>query len=84
MTIVLTLPPEVEMILQNRAHHQGQDIAIVASELLEQVLLIQNNKNDLSQPSQLKLAALNAIDDYLPGSNLLAFESLDGEDFQSF
>jgi hypothetical protein len=73
MTIVLTLPPEVEMILQNRAHHQGQDIAIVASELLEQVLLIQNNKNDLSQPSQLKLAALNAIDDYLPGSDLLAF-----------
>jgi hypothetical protein len=84
MTIVLTLPPEVEMILQNRAHHQGQDIAIVASELLEQVLLIQSNKNDLSQPSKLKLAALNAIDDYLPGSNLLAFESLDGEDFQSF
>jgi hypothetical protein len=83
MTIVLTLPPEVEMILQNRAHHQGQDVAIVASELLEQVL-IQNNKNDLSQPSKLKLAALNAIDDYLPGSDLLAFESLDGEDFQSF
>jgi hypothetical protein len=83
MTIVLTLPPEVEMILQNRAHHQGQDVAIVASELLEQVL-IQNNKNDLSQPSKLKLAALNAIDDYLPCSDLLAFESLDGEDFQSF
>ena len=83
MTIVLTLPPEVEMILQNRAHHQGQDIAIVASELLQQVLLTQNGKNERSQPSKLKMAALSAIDDYLPGNDLLAFESLDGEDFQS-
>ena len=29
----------------------------------------------------LALAALSAIDDYQPGSDLLAFESLDGEDF---
>lgn len=84
MTIVLTLPPEIEMILQNRAHYQGQDISIVASELLQQILLTQDSKNEIAQPSQLKLAALSAIDDYSPGSNLLAFESLDGEDFQNF
>jgi hypothetical protein len=83
MTIVLTLPPEVEVILQNRAHHQGQDVSIVASELLQQILLTENSQNEISQPSKLKLAALSAIDDYLPGSDLLAFESLDGEDFQS-
>jgi len=28
------------------------------------------------------LAAFSAIDDYEPGSELLAFEALDGEDFQ--
>jgi hypothetical protein len=83
MTIVLTLPSEVEIILQNRAHHQGQDIALVASELLQQVLLTQNGKNERSQPSKLKMAALSAIDDYLPGSDLLAFEPFNGEDFQS-
>ena len=39
MTISINLTPELEKILQDRANHQGQDIADVASELLMQVLL---------------------------------------------
>ena len=39
MTIVIQLSPELEGILRDRADHQGQDIAIVASELLATVLL---------------------------------------------
>jgi hypothetical protein len=34
------------------------------------------------QRQYLALAALTAVDDYAPGSDLLAFEALDGEDVQ--
>ena len=39
MTIVIQLSPELEDILRDRAEHQGQDVAIVASELLARALL---------------------------------------------
>ena len=53
--------------------------------ILSALTLNQEQQSDLT-PEQnrqsLALAALSAIDDYQPGSDLLAFESLDGEDFQ--
>jgi hypothetical protein len=42
MTIVVKLSPELEEILRDRAHDQGQDVDVVASELLAQVLLADN------------------------------------------
>ena len=53
--------------------------------ILSALSLNQEQRSDLT-PEQnrqsLALAALSAINDYQPGSDLLAFESLDGEDFQ--
>ncbi|MEB3336392.1 MAG: hypothetical protein VKJ46_02950, partial [Leptolyngbyaceae bacterium] len=39
MAIVVTLSPELETLLQNKATQQGQDISLVASELLANVLV---------------------------------------------
>lgn len=38
MSIVITLSPELEALLRDRAARQGQDISLVASELLASVL----------------------------------------------
>ena len=38
MTIIVTLSPELEAILRDKAARQGQDINLVASELLSYVL----------------------------------------------
>jgi len=38
MAIVVTLSPELEALLQDRANQQGQDISLLASELLTRVL----------------------------------------------
>ena len=38
MTIVVTLSPELEEILRERATRQGQDVNSVASELLARIL----------------------------------------------
>jgi predicted transcriptional regulator len=38
MTIVVTLSPELETLLRDRAERQGQDVSLVASELLANVL----------------------------------------------
>ncbi|MBU7586907.1 MAG: hypothetical protein KAF91_29325 [Nostoc sp. TH1S01] len=38
MSIVVTLSPELEALLRDKAARQGQDISIVASELLASVL----------------------------------------------
>jgi predicted transcriptional regulator len=38
MTIVVTLSPELEAFLRDKAAQQGQDISLVASELLSSVL----------------------------------------------
>jgi predicted transcriptional regulator len=38
MSIVVTLSPELEALLRDKAARQGQDISLVASELLASVL----------------------------------------------
>ena len=38
MAIVVTLNPELEALLRNKAARQGQDVGLVASELLARVL----------------------------------------------
>jgi predicted transcriptional regulator len=38
MAIVINLPPELEEQLRKKATHQGQDISLVAAELLASIL----------------------------------------------
>ncbi|MFN6566232.1 hypothetical protein [Dendronalium sp. ChiSLP03b] len=38
MTIVVTLSPELEAQLRDKAARQGQDVSVVASELLANIL----------------------------------------------
>lgn len=38
MAIIVTLSPELEALLQDKAIRQGQDVSLVASELLARVL----------------------------------------------
>jgi predicted transcriptional regulator len=38
MTIIVTLSPELETLLRDRAELQGQDVGLVASELLANIL----------------------------------------------
>lgn len=38
MTIIVTLSPELEALLLNKAAQRGQDVSLVASELLARVL----------------------------------------------
>lgn len=38
MSIVITLSPELEALLRDRAARQGQDISLVASKLLANIL----------------------------------------------
>lgn len=74
MSIVLTLPPELEVMLRTQAAKQGQAVEAIALEILSQALIEHNSP----QPNALKLAALSAIENYAPGSELLAFEAIDG------
>ncbi len=54
MTIVVKLTPELEEILRDRAHNQGQDVTSVASELLAQVLLSDKRRLDEIQSFELE------------------------------
>ena len=47
MAIVVTLSPELEALLQDKAARQGQDVSLVASELLASVLSLE--KQDLQE-----------------------------------
>ena len=59
MTIVVQLTPELEEILRDRAHSEGQDVTIVASELLSQVLL--TDKKRLAETEELQSRALEDL-----------------------
>ncbi len=59
MTIVVQLSPELEEVLRDRAHSQGQDVAIVASELLSQVLLM--DKQRLAKMEEIQSCELEGL-----------------------
>jgi predicted transcriptional regulator len=46
MTIVITLSPELETLLLDRAARQGQEVNLVASELLAGVLELQEQDSE--------------------------------------
>ena len=59
MAIVVNLTPELEEILRDRAYSQGQDVMIVASELLSQVLLI--DKQRLAETEEIQSCELTEL-----------------------
>jgi transcription initiation factor IIE alpha subunit len=74
MTIVVNLTPELEEILRDLAHSQGQDVTSIASELLSQVLLM--DKQRLAEAEEIQSRELAAL--------LQKFEDQYQMDSQSF
>ena len=70
MAIVVTLTPELEALLHNRAAQQGQDISLVASELLTSALGWERQDSE---------AAIKGIQ-----QGLDAFEAGQSRSFQDF
>jgi acetyl/propionyl-CoA carboxylase alpha subunit len=62
MPIVVTLSPELEALLRDKAVRQGQDISLVASELLASIL--QWEKQDLKEAVQ---GIQHGLDDFEAG-----------------
>lgn len=73
----------VEQILETLPHLSFDDRNKVIDKLSE---LIQSESIESKehQKQQMRLAALAAIEDYLPGSDLLAFDEIEGEDFHDY
>ncbi|MBW4579949.1 MAG: hypothetical protein KME42_10305 [Tildeniella nuda ZEHNDER 1965/U140] len=72
---------ETADILQALPHLTVRDrlkIAEVAFQLVQQE---QHSLTNTQRREQLAIAAMSAIDDYAPGSELTTFTLLDGEDF---
>jgi predicted transcriptional regulator len=62
MTLVINLSPELEAQLREKAIHQGQDINIVASELLASVLKAEA-QNDVEAVQSIQ----QGLDDFSTG-----------------
>jgi hypothetical protein len=75
---------ETQEILQALANLSVSDRLTIAEAALKLVLREQNSltKDDLKR--QLTLAAMTAIADYAPGSELNIFSDLEGEDFYEY
>ena len=73
MTIVVTLSPELEEILRERATRQGQDVNSVASELLASVL--EWEQQDLQEAVE---GIQKGLDDFETG-NFRSFAEFDDE-----
>ena len=69
------------VILQTLPTLPINDRLIIAETALKFILQEQRSFNPLQRKIQLMLAALTAMSDYQPGSDLLAFSELEGEDF---
>jgi hypothetical protein len=68
-------------ILQALPHLTVRDRLKVAEVAFQLVQQEQHGLTKAQRREQLAIAAMSAIDDYAPGSELTAFTLLDGEDF---
>jgi hypothetical protein len=69
MSIVVTLSPELEVLLRDKAAQQGQDVNLMASELLES--LLKSEEQDLEEAI---VGIQRGLDDFESGR----FRSLEG------
>jgi len=72
---------ETKEILQALANLSVGDRLTIAEAALKLVLREQNSLTKDEQKRQLALAAITAITDYAPSSELNIFSDLDGQDF---
>jgi hypothetical protein len=75
---------ETQEILQALANLSVSDRLTIAEAALKLVLQEQNSLSKDEQKRQLKLAAMTAVADYAPGSELNIFSELEGEDFYEY
>jgi hypothetical protein len=68
-------------ILQTLRTLPTQDRLMIVETVLKFILQEQQSLSPMQQKIQLMLAAITAISDYQPHSDLLAFSELDAEDF---
>ncbi|GAP98587.1 hypothetical protein [Leptolyngbya sp. NIES-2104] len=73
----------IEQILETLPHLSFDDRNKVLDKLSE-IIQSESIKSKELQKQQMRLAALEAIEDYLPGSDLLAFDEIEGEDFYDY
>ena len=69
------------LILQTLRTLPTQDRRMIAETALKFIWQEQQSLTPMQRKIQLMLAAITAISDYQPDSDLLAFSALDGEDF---
>ena len=69
------------VILQTLPTLPTEDRLIIAETALKFIWQEQQSLTPMQRKIQLTLAAITAISDYQPESDLLAFSALDGEDF---
>lgn len=73
----------VEQILETLPDLSFDDRNKVIDKLAE-IIQVESSNSKERQRQQMRLAALEAIKDYLPGSDLLAFDEIEGEDFYDY
>ncbi|MBW4614717.1 MAG: hypothetical protein KME21_15850 [Desmonostoc vinosum HA7617-LM4] len=78
MSIVVTLSPELEALLRDRAARQGQDVSFVASELLASIL--QAKEQDLEEAIE---GIQQGLDDFQAGK-FRSFEDFTEEQRQKY
>lgn len=72
---------DTSVILQTLPTLPTQDRLMIAETALKFIWQEQQSLTPMQRKIQLMLAAITAISDYQPESDLLAFSALDGEDF---
>jgi hypothetical protein len=65
MTLTITLTPETEQKLAEQARRSGRDIAALASELIERVLLAGPTMDEILAPFRRQVADSGLSDDEL-------------------
>jgi hypothetical protein len=78
MSIVVTLSPELEALLRNRAARQGQDVSLLASQLLASIL--QAEEQDLEAAIE---GIQRSLDDFQAGK-FRSFEDFAHEQRQKY
>lgn len=72
---------DTSVILQTLSTLPTEDRLMIAETALKFIGQEQQSLTPMQRKMQLRLAAMTAISDYQPESDLLAFSVLDGEDF---
>ena len=80
MTLTISLPPDEETQLKERAQAAGQDVAGFVEQLIAEELAAPPSRDPADRDRRLRAAALAAKHLYEPGGELTEWNALDGEE----